>query len=230
MSITTLMPAMRPPQLSLPETRVQFRAVDWVARTLPFRSKTLKLTALGGCAPMFNSQVPFSCGVSGRVFPTGCRAAAAALVPGARGTHSAPMHALTAAAWVMPLRLPANDSVSWLFQLGEGQGPPSRSRTMAPMTSAMQKAATRGTNTSSTRRRVVGAADMRPWYRRILTVHRKFVRGQASFRWAPATPASGRMGRFPLGSEHALRELRSAPVEPSPRRKRLHAVVLHRTR
>lgn len=42
------MPAMRPPQRSLPDTRVQFKAVDCAAKTLPFRSYTLKLMVEGG--------------------------------------------------------------------------------------------------------------------------------------------------------------------------------------
>lgn len=86
------------------------------------------------------------------------------------GTQSAPEHAVTAAAVALLLWFPANDNDKWLFQFGAGQDPPSRSSTMAPMMKAMQKAATRGINTSSTRRRVVGAAGMGPWYPRTLTV------------------------------------------------------------
>lgn len=118
---------------------------------------------------MVKSQEPsFSC-VSMRVLPVVLVASA-----GASGMQSAPEQAVTAEALVLPVKLPLNESVRWLFQVAEGQGPPSRSRTMAPMMKAMQKAATRGTRTSSTRRRVVGTTGMRSCYRRTLTVSRTF--------------------------------------------------------
>lgn len=165
------MPAMRPPQRSLPETLVQFSAVDCAAKILPFWSYTRKLRALGGCAPNVNSQDPSSWCVRTRVFPVALLAKT-----GPVGVQSAPAQAVIAAASALFSTLPAKESVTLLFQVGEGHWPRSRSKTMVPMMTAMQKAATRGTRTSSTRRRVVGAAGMEPCYRTTLTVSRENFR------------------------------------------------------
>lgn len=223
------MPAMRPPQRSLPETRVQFSAVDCAAKILPLWSYTRKLTALGGCAPNVNSHDPSSWCVRTRVFPVAVLAKT-----GPVGVQSAPAQAVIAAASALLSTLPANDSVRLLFQLGEGHWPRSRSRTMAPMMKAMQKAATRGTRTSSTRRRVVGAAGMEPYYRTTLTVSRENIRGswprrkdvdaassrlpdsrRMAGRNQPTTGCRGRLAEFALGSEHVFRHFKDPRPHPT---------------
>lgn len=201
--MTTFMPAIRPPQRSVPATRVQFNAVDCEARTFPSLSNTLKLTVRGGFVPTFSSHEPFFCSTRARLFSPVCKAAEAADALdapaaadiGSMGVQSAPVQAVTAAAFVIPLKLPVRERVSWLFQFAGGQVPWSRSRTIAPIINAMQKAATMGTRTSSTRRRFVGTAGMRSCYRTILTVCRMLLLAAAAVHFRAVAGVPGALAR-----------------------------------
>jgi hypothetical protein len=159
---------MRPPHRSSPETRVQFRAVDWAAKTVPLSSNILKLTDDGGCAPRVKSQVP-SCWCT-RIFVSPEELFANV---GAAGVQPAPAQAVIAETLEVLAKLPDKETERWLSQLGTAQGRLSRSSTRAPMMKAMQKAATRGTKMNSTRRRESGTARMEPCYRTTLTVCRE---------------------------------------------------------